>query len=86
MYNFEMTCTGCPEQYDVFDEQGEQVAYIRLRWGTLRVDVPDCGGEDIYSKYYDEPYLGEFPSEEERTEQLAIIEGKIKEYYERKDK
>ena len=86
MYKFEMTCTACPEQYDVYNEQGEQVAYVRLRWSTLRVDVPDCGGEDIYRKVYDEPYLGEFPSEEERILQLSIIEGKIKEYYERNNK
>jgi hypothetical protein len=24
------------------------VAYFRLRHGTFRVDVPDCGGETIY--------------------------------------
>jgi hypothetical protein len=38
----------CPEQYDVFDETGKQVAYYRLRHGSFRVDAPECGGETIY--------------------------------------
>lgn len=44
---FKMTCSACPEQYDVF--WGDQrVGYFRLRWGSLRVDCPDCGGETVY--------------------------------------
>lgn len=43
----EMTCISCPEQYDVFRE-GKKVAYLRLRHGTFRADVPDCGGETVY--------------------------------------
>ena len=27
------TCHACPEQYDVFNEEGIQVGYLRLRWG-----------------------------------------------------
>ena len=42
------TCEACPEQYNVFNEEGNQVAYFRLRWGHFRVDTPDCGGETIY--------------------------------------
>jgi hypothetical protein len=43
-----MTCGACPEQYDALDEEGNLVGYLRLRWGSFRVEVPDCGGETIY--------------------------------------
>lgn len=42
------TCTACPEQYDVFNEGGQQVGYLRLRHGEFRADVPDCGGVTVY--------------------------------------
>ena len=48
-YKFVSTCFACPEQYDVFDPDGNQVAYLRLRHGSFRVDVPDSGGETIYT-------------------------------------
>ena len=47
-YEFKQTSSACPEQYDVFDEDGVQVAYVRLRWGALRVDYPYRGGTTIY--------------------------------------
>lgn len=50
-YNVHRTCHACPEQYDVFDQNGMQVAYLRLRHGSFRVDVPDCGGETILQEY-----------------------------------
>ena len=36
------------EQYVVYDQKGTQCAYIRLRHGVLRVDVPE-GGHTIFS-------------------------------------
>lgn len=42
------TCSACPEQYDVFDANRQQVGYLRLRHGRFRADVPDCGGETVY--------------------------------------
>lgn len=45
-----MTCSACPEQYDVFKD-GKQVAYYRLRHGTFRVDYPECMEETIYEAY-----------------------------------
>lgn len=42
------TCDACPEQYDVFDGT-QQVGYIRLRHGTMRVECPDAGGETVYT-------------------------------------
>lgn len=46
-YELKRTCYACPEQYDVYAGD-EMVAYFRLRHGTFRVDVPDCGGDTIY--------------------------------------
>lgn len=48
-YRLKQTCGACPEQYDVFDDLGQQVAYFRLRHGGFRVDVPDVGGETIFT-------------------------------------
>lgn len=46
-----LTCGACPEQYDVFDLENNQVAYFRLRHGSFNVSVPDVGGECVYSAY-----------------------------------
>jgi hypothetical protein len=48
---FVMTSIACPEQYEVFDVNGKQVGYLRLRNGWFRVDYPDCGQETIYEAY-----------------------------------
>lgn len=42
------TCGACPEQYDAFYD-GKRVGYLRLRHGSFRVEVPDCGGDTVYS-------------------------------------
>lgn len=47
-YKFILTCCACPEQYDVYDQTGNQVAYCRLRHGTFTVSCPDVGGELVY--------------------------------------
>lgn len=46
-----LVCTSiaCPEQYEVFDAEGKQVGYLRLRHGRFRADYPDCGGETVYA-------------------------------------
>lgn len=37
-YTFEQTCYGCPEQYDIWDnEKNLKVGYVRFRWGYLVV-------------------------------------------------
>jgi hypothetical protein len=48
-YHLQQTCGACPEQYDVFDNNDKQVAYLRLRHGHFRAVVPDVGGETVYS-------------------------------------
>lgn len=74
----EMTCGACPEQYDV-KKDGKIVGYIRLRWGYLRADYPDCGGETIYNATIgDGQWTGSFDDEgDERTIHLIKIRDKI---------
>lgn len=43
------TCGACPEQYDVFNANGAQVGYLRLRHGYFRADCPEVGGETVYT-------------------------------------
>lgn len=47
-YELVQTCSACPEQYDVFKD-GKIVGYLRLRHGSFRADVPDCGGKTVYT-------------------------------------
>lgn len=47
MMTLVLTSGACPEQYDAMLD-GKKVGYLRLRHGTFRVDVPDCGGKTIY--------------------------------------
>ncbi len=60
------TCFACPEQYDAFLDnlEGAKVGYLRLRWGTFRVDFPDCGGETIYETNLGDGWSGVFNDDE----------------------
>ena len=60
------TSVACPEQYDVFDSEGKQVGYLRLRHGHFRADYPDCGGETVYRS--DTKGDGVFDDEERMVE------------------
>lgn len=44
---FRCTCSGCPEQYDVYKED-VQVAYVRERGGSCRIDMPDHEGNTVH--------------------------------------
>lgn len=77
-YRLELTCGACPEQYDVYDSLGQQVAYFRLRHGEFRVDVPDCGGETIYTA---EPDGDGIFTREERVKYLTEAVLAVQEYY-----
>ena len=74
---FVKTCDACPEQYDVTDSIGRQVGYVRLRYGGLRCDYPDVGGETIYYADLDDEWLGEFRNEKERKRHLNAIADKL---------
>ena len=79
-YRFVQTCSACPEQYDVFDENNKQVAYIRLRWGCLYAECPDIGGTEIYSAGIGND-AGCFRTETERKIHLRRIADRIDFYY-----
>lgn len=43
-----LTCKAFPEQYDAYDEDGQQVGYLRLRHGRFSVEVPDVGERKVF--------------------------------------
>lgn len=78
--DFDLTCGACPEQYDVYDGDGKQVGYVRLRWGVLRCEYPDVFGEEIYTASIGDGWTGTFESVEQRMEHLNNIADKILEH------
>lgn len=77
---FKQTCSGCPEQYDVFNGTGEQIGYVRLRYGSLRAECPGYGGRVVYSA--DVSGDGCFRDNAERSRHLALIADAIREFHE----
>ncbi len=71
--NFKCTCSACPEQYDVLDNNANVVGYIRLRWGYLRCDYPDVGGETIYEADIGDGFTGSFEDDDQRIAHLNSI-------------
>lgn len=70
---FQMTCSACPEQYDVWYNE-KQIGYIRLRWGILRAYYPSHMGDKVYEAIIgDGEWQGHFSNEEERIEHLSNI-------------
>lgn len=74
---FDLTCHRSPEQYNVFNESHNQVAYIRLRHGDLSVRMPNHNGEEVYEA--DLGDAGEFDNQFERLKYLTEITKVIKE-------
>ncbi|NDD52705.1 hypothetical protein EBZ39_02295 [bacterium] len=56
-YKLVCTCSACPEQYDVFNDNNKLVGYLRLRHGQFRADCPDVGGTTVYSSRPRKPWL-----------------------------
>lgn len=79
-YKLVMTCGACPEQYDVFDGKGKQVAYFRLRHGVFRAECPDVFGERVYRS--NPKGDGIFMQDERMSELTAAIE-KVDEWVKR---
>lgn len=79
-YEFRQTCGACPEQYDVFDRDGNQVAYVRLRWGCVSAKVPDCSGADIYCDDVGDGMTGCFESDKQRRIYLTRIAHRLTMY------
>ena len=80
--NLYFECTGsmCPEQYDVYNNDEEQVGYIHLRWGELKCYFPDVNGEIIYLASIGDGLTGRFENNEQRMEYLNIIADEINTY------
>ena len=72
----ERTCFACPEQYDAFDEKGNQVGYLRLRYGYFTVTYPDVNGKLIYEI---QPKGDGLFEDDEREQYLHIAKEKIME-------
>lgn len=77
--NFVCTCRICPEQYDVYDSDGRQVGYVRLRWGALNCEYPNVFGECIYHASVGDGFTGCFEDEEQRMMYLSDIADRIRE-------
>ena len=82
--NFKKTCDACPEQYDVFKDE-KQVGYVRLRWGNLTVESPDCGGDLVYEHYFGDAWKGCFDDDNERNKYLLIIANELNNYLEKQE-
>ena len=50
-FKVKCTCGACPEQYSIFDINGNECGYLRLRHGVFRVDYPTCGGEVLFDAF-----------------------------------
>lgn len=74
---FVLTCSACPEQYDVYDDQENLVGYVRLRWGGLSCSYPCVGGEQIYYADIGDCRAGCFESDEQRHKYLHEIADRI---------
>ena len=72
-YNFIQTTDSCPEQYEVFDKDGDHVCYVRLRWGCLT----DLGGILIYEANIGDGLTGCFESNEQRIAELKNIANRL---------
>ena len=71
-YRLTMTCSFCPEQYDVVDDVGRQVGNLRIKHGRFTAQYPDVGGKLVF--YCETEGNGEFVDHERSPLlQLAII-------------
>ena len=76
-YNFMQTSASCPEQYEVYDKDGNHVCYVRLRWGCLTAEFPDLGGILIYEAKIGDGLTGCFESNEQRIAELKNIANRL---------
>ena len=80
--DFIQTCGACPEQYDVKDSEGNQIGYVRLRFGGLYCQYPNVGGETIYSADIGDGWTGCFKNDKQRKFHLNRIADKLLEQLE----
>lgn len=77
-YKLVCTCGACPEQYHVFDADGKQVGYLRLRHGFFSAEAPDCGDETVYES---QPQGDGMFEDDERIPELRKAVAAIKKYH-----
>lgn len=86
-YYYHCTCSAMPEQYDVytsledFQKKKEPIAYIRLRFGNLKCEVP-FNGVGVYTHTFEDKHYG-YMSETERNFHLHQIDNAIYEHLNR---
>lgn len=73
------TCESYPEQYSVYNHDGREVMYIRLRNGHLSAYTPDVNGKIFFSDVFEDDLKGSFDNDWERVKYLSLI---IAAYYE----
>lgn len=76
-YDFMKTTDSCPEQYEVYDKDGNHVCYVRLRWGHLTAEYPDLGGSLVYEAKIGDGLTGCFVSHEQRMVELQNIANRL---------
>lgn len=81
-FNWVQTCGACPEQYDVFDTDGNYIAYVRLRWGflsaTSSANFDTVPSISFYDHTFKDGWLGSFPSDKSRAKHMRRIEKAIR--------
>lgn len=75
--NLSLTCSSFPEQYDVFDRDGNKVAYFRLRHDCFYAECPEVNGTIVYENSH--LTGGEF-TDEERFRELSNACVAVNEY------
>lgn len=66
------TCPSNPEQYEVVDHKGDEIAYLRLRFGLFTATVPDPLGVEVYERFFDgDDWKGSFDTDEERRAEIG---------------
>ena len=67
----------CPEQYEAYDADGNQVGYIRIRWGYCIAWCPDEKSDDeVYTAELQNGWGG-FGSNKERKRHLRKVKSAI---------
>lgn len=83
---FRVTAVASPEQYDIFDAEGIQVGYFRLRHGLAEVDCPKWNGRNVWVKVLEDTHYHCFATEEERLTQLADVAKAVNDWRKERDR
>lgn len=78
-YKLVLTSVETPEQYDVYNSDGEVVAYMKLRWGSFVVRCPECMGDVAFHQELES--FGKFSTNIERHVILTRGIEAVQKYY-----